>query len=150
MPSYKVHGTVALVLIGSLIAGAVGCGFLTCAPHLYGWIALWALVGGLFPDIDTKSKIQRPFYCLVLGLMLWCWLLRKEQLGLGLAVVSLIPLIGHHRGLMHSNMLYLVVALAAWGNYKMGWLPEVQGVVACMAIGAFALGAIIHIQLDRW
>src|SRR3989338_4468594 len=59
------------------------------------------LIGALFPDIDTKSKIQKYTYSSVMiGSMYFLAAGQIYQAGI-LATLSLLPLIASHRGLFH-------------------------------------------------
>ena len=106
----------------------------------------FCLLGSLFPDIDTKSKIQRYFYFFILVVIIYL-ISSKEWLTLSiLAPISLLPLLVHHRGIFHKFWFLLLISISVLilvqthSNYNMK-----HAAIACFF---FIAGWISHIILD--
>src|SRR3989304_1078376 len=98
MPRYKSHlvGGVAAFGIVAWTFGHYRASMLTLAELLG-----CALLGSLFPDIDTKSKGQKIFYCMMLILLLY-FFIQGRRIPLAMAaIVGTMPLIVRHRGVFH-------------------------------------------------
>ncbi len=114
MPNYQKH-----LFIGSLFYG-----ILTYTntkwqwmPHETSWYIqtlIACLVGALFPDIDTKSKIQKYLYFTVLISIFYLIALGLLEQACLLACISLLPLITNHRGLFHR--LWFIILCVCLGN----------------------------------
>jgi surface polysaccharide O-acyltransferase-like enzyme len=112
-------------------------------------IILWficTLFGGLFPDIDTKSKGQMLFYKLVCLVILFCIIYKAYYVGVMLSFFSFWPLLVKHRGLFHR--LWFLLALTGAGCYALlQVLPLYRtDIIACTSF--FAVGFISHLYLD--
>ena len=94
-----------------------------------------ALLFGLFPDVDIKSKSQKIFYSLLFVLNLSLILLFQRYLEAAiLGLFAILPILSKHRGWTHSRItmlllpgLFLVIPLyVAYSDYGVGWneLPE--------------------------
>ncbi len=94
-----------------------------------------ALLFGLFPDVDIKSKSQKIFYSLlfVLNLSLILFFQRYLEAAI-LGLFAMLPILSKHRGWTHSRItmillpgLFLVIPLySEYSNYGVGLkeLPE--------------------------
>ena len=94
-----------------------------------------ALLFGLFPDVDIKSKSQKIFYSLlfVLNLSLILFFQRYLEAAI-LGLFAMLPILSKHRGWTHSRItmillpgLFLVIPLyIEYSTYGVGWkeLPE--------------------------
>jgi hypothetical protein len=151
VPSYKVHAVgavVAQILVLLILAVA---GIWHCPSVQACWILLWAVMGGLFPDIDTKSKIQRPFYITLACTIIWLISFGDKDAALALALLGYTPLMVHHRGLFHAWWLYAgagFIAVIWW--LQAGYTCASQQLWLYSALLAWAWGALVHIMLDRW
>ena len=160
MASYRGH------LVGGFIGAAVYALAVTLLPvqrmaeyaHiLSGWEAIAsvfiiAMLFGLFPDVDTKSKGQLLFYWAVFlldALLIWT---RHLEAAAYLGIVATLPLLGHHRGITHSKVAAFIVPLPIviipyLYNEKM--LP-----ISVVYYGAAVVGYLSHLLLDglivRW
>lgn len=147
MPGYKGH------LLGGLLMAAIGVMALI-ALRLYtddygliGSLAGVVLLGALFPDIDTDSKGQTLFYSALVVLDGWLIYKGLYLYAAWLGLLALIPIVGQHRGWVHTwwAMLLLpspilLVPLALWGTPWQQTVPFYT---------AFVLGYLSHLLLDR-
>lgn len=114
---------------GHLIGGTLaGIGVASSASH-WGYLGAddhitWAVVCGitiffsLFPDLDTASVPQRWFFRLVfVGLLYLGWQERYE-LATVLGLLSILPLLDHHRGWTHWKISPLLVPLLLGAVYE--------------------------------
>lgn len=105
------------------------------------------VLGSLFPDIDTDSKGQTVFYVAFLALDTWLIALRRYELSAWLGLLAVIPIIGQHRGWIHTwwamLLLPLPIVLVPWLVFGQHWHPYAQ------VYGAFVLGYFSHLALDR-
>jgi hypothetical protein len=144
MPSYRVHlagGLLTYIAILQLLKH-IEFSHMTIFQGL-----LFCLLGSLFPDIDVKSKGQKIFYSLLLGLLVT--LLYKQQYCL-FAVTSflgVIPLLVKHRGIFHHVWFLLLLSLGATLVVK-SWCGYWAQVMINNCWFFFA-GTISHVVLDR-
>ncbi len=111
MPNYKGHlagGAIMFLLLAFLFKTAS-----TSFVNLLEWLGC-ALLGALFPDIDTKSKGQQLFYRLFVLTLVLLFLNKRFLIASSLGIIGMLPLIGRHRGIFHSYFFvtFLSVALA--------------------------------------
>jgi len=119
MANYKGHLAGGLIITGMY---AVSVSFLPVerfAEHagvLRDWQAVFGLfiIGMLFsilPDVDTNSKAQDIFFGVVFPLniiLLWQGMLQASAY---LGLITMLPIIGHHRGWTHKKWAVFVVPL---------------------------------------
>jgi len=106
------------------------------------------LLGSLFPDVDTKSKGQRLFYGLLTVMIIITIIKQRWHLLASLSLISVFPMLVHHRGVMHRLWFVVLTPLAVpaitWYSYSAftgtAWL------IYCY----FVTGAISHLLLDYW
>lgn len=104
------------------------------------------LVGALFPDVDTKSKIQKLIYLAILAATVTLLLSGRHFFASILVMLSLLPLITNHRGLFHR--LWFVAMCVGIGNVfclvnQPNWVND------CLSISGFFLaGVVSHLWLD--
>ena len=154
MASYKGH------VAGGFVAAAAYTAAVSLLPvdrladyaHLLtGWqvltgVFIIAMLFGLFPDVDTKSKGQGIFYWaafLLLALLIWA---QEFQVAAYFGLVCTLPLLSKHRGWTHSIMAaFLVPApiIVMPYIYSDKLLP-----VAVLFYGAAVVGYLSHILLD--
>lgn len=119
-----------------------------CAPTLLNGLEwfLFSLAGSLFPDVDVKSKGQNYFYWIVFGLLVFLAFMKRWRLAAYISIVSMVPLLVHHRGLCHRiwfvSGVPLLIALA-FSSY----VPHYTNRLLCDAL-FFVIGAISHLWLD--
>jgi len=145
MPGYKGH-----LLGGSAAFGLIYLAVSTAQPvgdPVQG--AIWyvcTLAGALFPDIDTKSKGQKYFYWIVLGLMLYFFYKGQLLMLSYLALASITPMLVKHRGIFH-NMWFIVGIIIGMHFLATKYAPTYAASVALYLI-FFAAGALSHLYLD--
>lgn len=147
MPGYKGH------LLGGLLVAATAFVFLV-ALRLYtdDWTLLASLggvvlLGALFPDIDTDSKGQTLFYTALLGVDAWLVYRRLYLHAAWLGLLALIPVLGRHRGWIHTwwamLLLPLPIVFLPLILWQVDWERSLPYYVA------FVLGYFSHLLLDR-
>ncbi len=145
MPEHKTH-----LVIGLLVYLACMYLLLFFGPIAWprkGELLAYTLIGALFPDIDTKSKIQRMIYVAFLLLLLFLAYARQYSAATAVGVLACLPLIVRHRGLFHSRLfLGALGAIAVGGTYL--YTPSYTGIMACNVI-FFLTGAFSHLIADR-
>lgn len=68
-----------------------------------------AVLSGLWPDVDIKSKSQSIFYRIFLGFNLVLILRERYIESAFLGLCAMLPLIGKHRGWTHSRLTMLLL-----------------------------------------
>ena len=146
MPNYKKHLVVGSITYAAMTYISVKTKWIPIDLHLQLQTLGACLIGSLFPDIDTKSKIQKYIYITVIAVSIYLLMSGFEYQGCLLATVSLFPLIVSHRGLFHRMWFILMgVGLANFICYvsRPAWYLN------CFWISVFfVLGTISHIWLD--
>lgn len=141
MPSYKVH------LVGGLATAAVVSAIVP-GPYTWSAFAQWtacALLGSLFPDIDTKSKGQRIFYAALAVALLYALATSQHNLFLGLTALSIVPVTARHRGIFHHPWFITLLVLALF-YFAPPWMRGRMFAWNCLF---FAAGAYSHLLLDQ-
>ena len=143
MPNYKGH------LVGALgaYAAAVLLFSLTRAPvPVLAQGLLFTCLGGLFPDIDTKSKGQKIFYiffvCAIIGLIVY----QQYHLLAFTSLMGSLPLLVSHRGLFH-NIWFMFVLIMGSSIVLVSLFPSLSASIVrngCF----FSLGVFSHLLLD--
>ena len=143
MPNYKGH------LFGGLITYAL-LFFMLSSQHPSLLTSLqWlfcCLIGSLFPDIDTKSKIQKLFYTVLLITFAILALNNKTEIMIALSFLGIIPLIVKHRGIFHKAwfILFLSTGIVFISNV---YFPKNYYEIL-ISITFFTIGAFSHLYLD--
>ena len=151
MPGYKGH------LVGGVVS--YGCLFLLvynqhtdCATAL-SWFAM-CCAGALFPDIDIKSKGQKYFYWVLLGLLVWSIVRCKTvntpsrfNVVASLAILSCLPMLIRHRGITHEPLFIIACAAGCW-YFISSLYPSYTEILFFHAL-FFTVGALSHIWLDK-
>ena len=143
MPQYKTHllgGFIVFIILFILLQSSKIFGNYTFL------CLLSALIGSLFPDIDTKSMIQKFIYFFLFIGVGTAIFMQKWQIASFVGVISLIPMIINHRRLTHRIWFIVFMPLAipiAIFYYNPQLLhPAIASYVF------FVGGAISHIWLD--
>jgi len=114
--------------------------------HYIQWF-LFCILGALFPDIDTKSKIQLWIYRLFLIFYLLLLAINPQPyILISVSIFAITPLIVHHRGLFHKTWFLFGLPMAI-----VGIIYTTQPALATEATanaGFFILGALSHLYLD--
>jgi hypothetical protein len=146
MPGYRAH-TLGSLIVAILALGACNIFYQITAFKAFEWIG-FAVIGGLFPDLDTKSFGQKWFYRVLFIIAIVLFSLKKYYLLSIEALIGFIPLLFRHRGLFHAPWFLSMIALG--GSFAAAYyFPEYQRAV--FIDGAFFwLGAMIHLVMDRY
>lgn len=144
MPGYRGH------LIGGLVTFSILLVLVSriCQPTTMAvaeWLGL-CLAGSLFPDIDTKSKGQKYFYWSVFLALIFLAYKKCFDILVVLSLVSMIPMLVNHRGLLHRIWFLIGMPLLVWYLiclrcpwYRMHLLFDAV---------FFTFGALSHLWLD--
>ncbi len=112
MSGYRTHFTTA-----------AGCGLLLiiATEHTtpwWTWLSLMniarivaSILGGLFPDIDIKSKGQQLLYAIVIPLLVASLLAKKIVFSILLSALGILPPLLPHRGITHQVWFSLIAPL---------------------------------------
>ncbi len=142
MPSYKVH-IVGGAVFATVFAYAINAHVCACPRTLATWMVC-ALLGSLFPDIDTKSKGQGIFYTFLAGCLLTAFLAKQKTLFIALAFLSFLPILSRHRGIFHNPW-----AITAVGTVALLMAPRTfQSKAMVWNVIFFIVGAFSHVILD--
>ena len=148
MPGYKGH-LVGGALTGAAVLGGLvwtGAYALPGMPQLAVMGAL-ALLGSLFPDVDTDSRGQHIFY-LTLAVLDFALIVQghyKWAAVLGFA--AMFPAIGSHRGRTHTRWAMRLVPLPL-ALFPV-WLYGASFRAMAPFYGAAVVGYFSHLMLDR-
>ena len=115
MPKYKTHlvgGLITFILVIFALQFFISkqiIGISTPNALLY---LFFCLLGSLFPDIDTKSRIQKFLYyplflVIIVAILLKNWLLLSV-----LTIIALIPILSNHRQLTHRIWFVVLIPLS--------------------------------------
>ena len=111
-----------------------------------------AMLFSLFPDVDTNSKAQDIFFWLAFPTDIYLIWKGKLQMAAYLGLITMLPIVGHHRGWTHARWAAFVVPLPILiipylYNDKM--LP-----MSVVLYDAAVVGYLSHLLLDgllvRW
>lgn len=111
MPEHKTH-----LFVGFLVYVVVLYLVLFFGP--ISWerkieLLMYTLIGALFPDIDTKSKIQRIMYIMFFILLLLLAYTKQYVAATATGIVACLPLVVHHRGIFHSILFLTCLSASA-------------------------------------
>lgn len=146
MPGYKAH-TLGSLIITILALGACNVFYQITAFKAFEWIG-FAVIGGLFPDLDTKSFGQKWFYRILFLSAIVLFALKQYYLLSIEALVGFIPLLFKHRGLFHSPwfLSFITIGSVFAAVY---YFPHYA--TSIYIDGAFFwFGMMIHLFMDRY
>lgn len=146
MPNYKKHLAGGCLVYGLLTYLNVKLNLVQLDLSLQLQTLAACLIGALFPDIDTKSKIQKYIYFMILALSIYLMANGLAYQACILTTMSMLPLIVSHRGLFHR--LWFIIMCLGMGNY-LCYLNQAYWFKNCVCLSLFFLiGAISHLWLD--
>lgn len=146
MPNYKKHLAGGCLVYGLLTYLTVKLNLAQLDVNLQIQALAACLIGSLFPDIDTKSKIQKYIYFMILALSIYLMANGLAYQACILTTMSLLPLVVSHRGLFHR--LWFIFMCLGLGNY-LCYLNQACWFKNCFCLSIFFLiGVISHIWLD--
>ncbi len=144
MPGYRTHlmgGFTAYVIVLYLLKSLKPTPF-----TMLEWLAC-ALVGALFPDVDTKSKGQLWFYRFLFLVLLVLALHRCFLIAALISIVCILPMLVQHRGLFHRPLFLIGVPMLGVVIVNI-YAPACARLFFFDAL-FFVVGAMSHILLDR-
>lgn len=155
MAGYKGHVAGAALFYGIYIAVlffvlslglmAQNAGFLQGWQPMLGMLVV-AVLFGLFPDIDTNSKGQDLFFGAIFAIDVLLILNNQLEIAAYVGLVSMLPILGKHRGWTHSFWAMVLVPLPILlipYLYNSGNLP-----LAALYYGAAVVGYFSHLFFD--
>jgi membrane-bound metal-dependent hydrolase YbcI (DUF457 family) len=146
MPNHKTHLFGGVLIFIVALVGCSAAAFLVEPYYLPTLLGL-CLLGALFPDIDTESKIRHFWLAgTLLGACLCWWLTLPGAAGL-LVTIGVIPLVLPHRGLLHHLWFLACITIAiTYGAIQL--LPQAHTAIALHG-AFFFIGALSHVLMDR-
>lgn len=147
MPTYKTHlvGGVVTFLLSLIVAGSL-CNTISFAPHDYLLYLAATCLGALFPDIDTRSMIQRFLLFLILILCICAFIYQWWVLLVGVLFVILWLAIVKHRTTTHRKRFIFLLPLVIIAFVAIKYPEYLKQAVIAYAF--FVSGALSHIFLD--
>ena len=146
--NYKEHILGGIISYAGLLYLLKFLNYPLTTMHTIQWF-LFCILGALFPDIDTKSKIQLWLYRLFFLIYLLIFIIHPtSQILIFVSILAIIPLIVHHRGIFHNIWFIasLSVASVIIIHFSSPHLPINEIAIAALF---FMLGATSHLLLDR-
>ncbi|HVW99601.1 MAG TPA: metal-dependent hydrolase [Candidatus Babeliaceae bacterium] len=143
MPQYKEH-IVASVVAYSVILLIFSL-YKASPLYLLEWLC-WAILGGLFPDIDIKSKGQKLLYRLLALVIIYLAIYERFQLLSVICLVACFPLMVNHRGIFHE-LWFLLVLVVSGAAITISRYPCSTCPIILRSLFFFA-GVTSHVWLD--
>ncbi|KKQ33128.1 MAG: hypothetical protein US49_C0002G0023 [candidate division TM6 bacterium GW2011_GWF2_37_49] len=146
MPGYKTHLT-----IGVLSFVSISYAVTMIYPQILNFTTLFVglfscMLGSIFPDIDTVSKMQRIFYFLAAIFVMLSFLLNNFTIFAIFAALSLIIFVLKHRTITH-NLIFILILAASLPIYTYFYhAPFLRE--SLIAAALFAVGSFSHIFID--
>ncbi|HJZ24498.1 MAG TPA: metal-dependent hydrolase [Candidatus Babeliales bacterium] len=143
MPNYKIHLLGGMISYLSLL---LLIGYNQSISVLVSWAAM-ALIGSLFPDVDTSSKIQKIFYRFVFGCLLLALWYKYIIFFIILSLLSFLPFLVSHRGLFHR--FWFITFFSGFIIISIITLyPHLDKMFIIYPLLFFLIGALSHLILD--
>ncbi|HBR71138.1 TPA: hypothetical protein DIC20_02140 [Candidatus Dependentiae bacterium] len=115
--------------------------------HNVQWFLL-CILGSLFPDIDTKSKIQLWIYRLLFIFYILLIINNPNiQIMIFTSILAIIPLIVRHRGLFHQPSFLIGLPLII--VCIISFIQPAKASEALINALFFIAGALSHLLLDK-
>lgn len=145
MPEHKTHLFVGFLVYIALLYLILFFGPISAERKIE--LFMYTLIGALFPDVDTKSKIQRVLYIIFFILLLLLAYTKQYVAATATGVLACIPLMVHHRTLFHSKLFLIFLGASAYGAtyfYYPVYAPTMLYNVLFFLAGSFS-----HLFADR-
>jgi len=113
MPGYKGHIAGALGATSAALGGAWWFGLYRPGPRTVLTLAVLAVLGALFPDVDTSSKGRRLYYGAAALADAALIVVKQYKMAAILGFCAILPAVGAHRGWTHTWWAGIVVPSAA-------------------------------------
>lgn len=125
---------IVLLLLRHTIPIILTCGFIT-------------LLFSIFPDIDTKSTPSKLFYSLIIVYLTYTYIITKQyRIANLVAIISLIPQILTHRGILHSPITALVLPACVFIVFPGLYSIDINIIMYLSGV----MGYMTHLILDRF
>ncbi|MGE4292857.1 MAG: metal-dependent hydrolase [Desulfovibrio sp.] len=147
MPGYKGHLLGGVLVAATSVVVLVALRLYTDDYPLLFSLGGVLLFGALFPDIDTDSKGQGLFYTALVAVDGWLIYRAQYMHAAWLGLLALIPLVGRHRGWIHTWWAMLLLPLPILLLPVALWQIELERSLPFYL--AFVLGYFSHLLLDR-
>ncbi len=99
--------------------GAMRLSYIEAGDHVtWGGVCATTAFFSLFPDLDTASVPQRWFFRCVFAALLYLGWNERYDLATLVAILSLLPLLDHHRGWTHWKISPLAVSILLGATYE--------------------------------
>ncbi|MCF7800232.1 metal-dependent hydrolase [Candidatus Babeliales bacterium] len=147
MPKYKAHLLTGLFLFIFFVILVIKFSIFNFNKNLLPVFLGFCLLGSLFPDIDTKSKIQKIIYSLLFLIILLLIFLQNWFALAILVIISFIPILVNHRALTHKKWFILLVPLV-FTFFVLSFNMSIKH-EALTSYLFFEIGALSHIYLDK-
>lgn len=141
-------------VLGGLIAYGIGILLESCIGTVtfIKTIPLVAicLLGALFPDIDTTSKIRKIIYgkWLIVFFALLIFFNTNPAIITLAVLISLLPLVVRHREIFHN--IFFLALIPTTISLPLAWYFPNQSTLIFRCAYFFFLGALSHIMLDSF
>lgn len=146
VPNYDKHLIFGSLVYTGLVIGLTKWHWMPMIVTLQVQTLASCLIGALFPDIDTKSKIQKYLYTMIMGAIIWLFASGMHYEAAALGTISLLPLIVRHRGIFHR--IWFIGLICGTLNL-LCYLHHPAWINTCYWNSIFfTAGAISHIWLD--
>ncbi|MFZ5427469.1 MAG: metal-dependent hydrolase [Thermodesulfobacteriota bacterium] len=109
MPGFKGHVAGALAATGAALGTAWWLGVYRPSPEVMAVMAALAVLGALFPDVDTNSKGRHLYYGVALAADALLILKGQYKHAALLGFCAILPAVGSHRGWTHTWWAGLVI-----------------------------------------
>ena len=148
MPGYKAH--IAVGLSSCLVMLYVIKSLTIMCPtflQIIGCLAV-AVLGSIFPDIDTTSKMQRLFFIFSSLAILASIFFQAWFFFFNLSFITVVVTLLKHRTLTHSA--WFIFTLSLLSVFLSSFLFHEISYTSVLIALCFAIGACSHIILDFW
>ena len=146
MPGYRTHVTFGCLCVAllSYVYVEVFPFYINLESLLVGFAG--CILGSIFPDIDTVSKMQRIFYYFATVFIVFAFLSINFKLFITFSSLSLIICFLKHRALTHNPIfiLFLSTVIPTYSYFYHYYLFKNVLIFATF----FATGSLSHIFLD--
>lgn len=148
MPGYKTHLSFGLLTFLGLLYILLAKSILVLSFKMAILGTCACLLGSIFPDIDTTSKMQKIFYIFATLFIFYTLFTGNFIIFLSLSLISMVILLLKHRTITHNFLFILGIScifpmLAYFTNKNTIFIEQ-----TILVSASFAIGALFHVFLD--
>lgn len=147
MPGYKGHLAGGALIGGGMLLWLMWAGVFVPDLHQLVVMICLALLGALFPDVDTDSRGQHLFYLMLAALDLILLLKGQFKWAAIIGFAAMFPALGPHRGWTHTWWAMLLVPLPLCGLPVWFYGTDPRTLLPYYAAAVTGYGS--HLILDR-